>query len=507
MSFRSILYPGQPPPEAEAPPEGFADLNLDQVVDALAKPWREYRLKPLYWAPLRDPEAIRYRQEVMQDLEDPALRDPIRAFAEALAQVRRYLNMAARLDSPHHRRGWILEAALDYGAAVATLAQRLAETPPRARGLRNFAAYLRAYAQSPAFRDLVAEAQAVKEGLRAVRYTVLIQSGQFKVRLYQGEPEYALQVEEVFAKFKQGDASPPPLEVPERSAMSHIEAKILDFVAQLTPGPFAALEDFCARHADFIDAPLRAFEREIHFYLAYLDFIADLKAAGLPFTYPHVSTKAKEERVREAWDLALGHARRYTDAPIVPNDYTLTGAERILVVTGPNQGGKTTFARTFGQLHYLAALGLPVPAREAHLFLPDRIFTHFERREDIQNLRGKLEDDLVRIHAMLAQATPDSLFVLNEIFASTTAQDALFLSRRIMACLLDLDVLAVWVTFLDELSALSAKTVSMVAEVNPADPTRRTFKIRRRPADGLAYALSLAHKHGLTYDQLRERLP
>lgn len=68
------------------------------------------------------------------------------------------------------------------------------------------------------------------------------------------------------------------------------------------------------------------------------------------------------------------------------------------------------------------------------------------------------------------------------------------------------DAIGVCVTFIDALSTLGDKTVSMMSTVMPDDPARRTFEIIRKAADGLAYALSLAEKRGVTYARLRTRV-
>ena len=170
--------------------------------------------------------------------------------------------------------------------------------------------------------------------------------------------------------------------------MNHIEAKVLEFVARLYPDVFSALDDYCATNAGYLDETVAAFDREIQFYIAYLEYIAALKRSGLRFCYPSILDKGKEIYDYEGFDIALAHKLKAQNSPVVCNDFHLEGKERILVVSGPNQGGKTTFARAFGQLHYLASIGCPVPGGKAQLYLFDDLFTHFEREEKVENLRA-----------------------------------------------------------------------------------------------------------------------
>jgi len=487
-------------------PACFADLDLDQVIDAITASKRDYNLKPFFYVPVKDADTIKYRQEIARDLEDGALWQSIEAFALKIGTMRRYRASLEKLTFRYHREGWFLETVDTYCQAVSCLAEDLSRIDLESRGFLAFREYLTSYVASDGFQALLAETKALRDGLASVRYCVLIRGNRVRVRKYESEIDYSTDIEETFAKFQQGAVKDYRLNLPTGMGMNHVDAEILDLVARLYPDVFRALDAYCAKNVDYLDQTIDVFDREVQFYVSYLQFIAKLKQAGLAFCYPQVSSDSKQVYDYEGFDIALANKRVAENGIIVCNDFHLRDRERIIVVSGPNQGGKTTFARTFGQLHYLASLGCPVPGSRAQLFLFDNLFTHFEREENIRNLRGKLQDDLIRIHAILDQASPNSIIIMNEIFTSTTLRDAVFLTKEVIKKIVQLDALSVCVTFIDELASFSDQTVSMVSTVDSQNPALRTYKIVRRPADGLAYAMSIAEKYHLTYDSLKARI-
>jgi DNA mismatch repair protein MutS len=508
MNFHSILFaPGTKSVREEThAPDFFHDLNLDQIIAAITEGRDEYNLKPFFYDRLTDLQSIAYRLEVMGDLEDRQTFGKVKMFSESVRVTRHRLAEAGKRYFKYEKERWFLDAAEIYCAAILDLRRSFDENPPSASGLQSFYRYIVGYAESKAFKTLANDIKHLKDNLSSVRYCMVIKGGSITVRHYNSEVDFGAAIEEAFAKFQQGAAKDYRVNFPEISGMNHVEAAVIERVALLNPAVFDELEVFIAKYGSFLEAPIITFEREIQFYIAYLEYIEKFKRNGLCFCHPKMSASGKEVCSRGSFDLALAGKLNRDKRNVVCNDFALSGRERIFVVTGPNQGGKTTFARTFGQLHYLASLGCPVPGAEARLFLFDGLFTHFERGEDIKTLRGKLQDDLIRIHQILARATSNSIIVINEIFSSTSVADGAFLGKKILESLSELDLLCVCVTFLDELASSTIKTVSVVATVEPDDPTTRTFHIERCPANGLAYAEAIAQKYHVTYTSLRERL-
>ncbi len=508
VRFRSILFPHrgeEQQQKVKQPPEFFRDLNLDQVVSAITANWDEFDLAPFFYTPLKNRDNIVYRQEVMRDLENDKIMGAITEFTERMQVTLRYLNHSHELHYKQHREGWFLTSAQNYCDTIEHLAHDLNELPLASRGLKAFRSFLADYVRSTAFTKLAADTHAVTDELAAIRYVLVIRGNHITVRNYDGEEDYSVTLEAIFRKFRRGTVKDYRRTF-KGAGMNHVEAQVLERVALLNPDAFNRLEKFCGDYAEYTDPTVLQFYREIQFYVAYLSYIGELRRAGLSFCYPQVSDTSKEVSAHNAFDVALAYNLVKEQGQVVPNDFYMHDPERIFIVSGPNQGGKTTFARMFGQMHYLASLGCPVPGTEARLFLFDNIFTHFEREEDITNLRGKLEDDLVRVKRILDQATPHSIIIMNEIFASTTIKDALALSKKVLDQISQLDLLAVCVTFLDELSTLNEKTVSVVSTVDPNNPAVRTYRLVRQPANGLAYAIAIAEKHRVTYHQLKERI-
>lgn len=416
VTFHSILFErteGGTKKETIEAPDFFADLNLDQVIDAITAGREEYNLKPFFYISLKDTGAIQYRHEIMRDLENKILFEHIKSFAQKMRAMREHLAQADKLHYKYQKERWFLDAVEIYCEAVNCLANDLTLVNLKSRGFLAFREYITNYAESGGFKSFLAETKKLKAGLSAVKYCLLIKGNCIEVRKYESEVDYSADVEETFEKFKQGAVKDYTVKFSTWPGMNHVEAGVLDLVAQLYPGIFLNLDEFCAKNVNYLDETISVFDREIQFYVAYLEYVAIFKQAGLKFCYPEISDKCREVYDHEGFDLALAYKLINENSSVVCNDFYLKGKERIFVVSGPNQGGKTTFARAFGQLHYLAGIGCPVPGGEARLFLPDRIFTHFEKEENIKNLHGKLQDDLVRIYDILNRATSNSIIIIN----------------------------------------------------------------------------------------------
>jgi DNA mismatch repair protein MutS len=165
--------------------------------------------------------------------------------------------------------------------------------------------------------------------------------------------------------------------------------------------------------------------------LSELDALAALaeRACVLEWTRPQLS--------EEACLLIEGGrhpvVERFLSAPFVPNDLRLDAERRMLIITGPNMGGKSTYMRQAALIALLAHIGSYVPAERAVLGPLDRIFTRIGAADDLAGGRSTFMVEMTEAANILHNATPRSLILLDEIGRGTSTFDGLSLAWA-MAC-------------------------------------------------------------------------
>ncbi len=503
MEFKNILfYSSGNCEEIDRNNAIFDDFSLKNIFRGIIGNIKNDELESFLYRPLNNPEDILYRQEIFKDLEEPKIYKIITEFAMEASEV---LYNIARLKDLYdlEQQRQLLDSAYTYCNSIVNLQDNLGVSGVRSRGFTGFLGYLDSYIKSEKFKSLMAETGELEEELLSIRYLINIKGVKITVREDRDSDDYASEIQETFSRFLEDGETIKAYD--STHSFGHVEAAIVELVAKFHPDQFNKLKEFYNKRSNFMDDTISRFIHEIFFYINYLKYIRPMEESGLHFCIPDIKGNTGNMHCIEFFDLALADKLVGHKQIPVTNNININAGSSIVVVTGPNNGGKTTFARSFGQLHYLTLLGLPVPGKCASIFHVDKIFSHFERSENPEDNMGRLEEELERLHEILENATGDSLIVINELLSSTTLKDGIEIGKNIIERIRKKKVLCMYVTFIHELAELPG-VVSYVSQVDSNNPEKRTYKILPRRANGMAYAMALAKKYGLTYEFLKERI-
>lgn len=518
MGFTSILDKIESTGKNRPKTEYLQDLNLDMLIEQIRFQYAEDITSFYEYFP-ENAECEQYRREVYGDVKKESVREGLTEFADKMRERARALRNREEVEMDLQKAVWHLWEVYEYCSAFEGLYEKL-NGQTASEGFRSFVEYLGEYLADEKFiqmkrksRDLIAQLQ---------NFHLVIKLENDNLFIGQGE------LEETYGDFlKENFPVKGELMSPftADSSLSNLEKELLKQITKKNSVFFEEVSRFYRTCEQYADETLLRFKQEIGFYLAFYSFEEKMKSAGFAFAVPEVNPE-KEMQAVGLYDLALAYVNSKQEKKVVSNDLVYQEGERFFVVTGPNQGGKTTFARSLGQLVYFTKMGLDVPALSANVHYFSDILSHFSVEESIETGRGKLKEELVRLSPMMKASKENAFVIINELFTTAANYDACIMGKRVLEHFMEQKCRGVYVTHLKELSE-GEQIVSLRAEVEtvevPADETDaaagtlgkpvktkirniRKFRMIRSEADDWGYAGDLVDKYQLSYEQICERV-
>jgi DNA mismatch repair ATPase MutS len=233
-----------------------------------------------------------------------------------------------------------------------------------------------------------------------------------------------------------------------------------------------------AQSADHVVSFFTMLRVELAFYVGCLNLAGTLTARATPVCFPEpASPEEHRHSAAGLYDvcLALNLGRPATGNTLGADNKSL------VIITGANQGGKSTFLRSIGLAQLMMQCGLFVPADTFQASICGRILTHYKREEDVKMKSGKFDEELSRMSAIVDDIVPRSLVLLNESFAATNEREGSDIARQIVIALIEHDVRVFFVTHMYELAhcfEARDKPGLLLLRAERREDGARTFKIK-----------------------------
>jgi len=233
-----------------------------------------------------------------------------------------------------------------------------------------------------------------------------------------------------------------------------------------------------AQSADHIGNFFAALRRELAFYLGCLNIHEALLTRGLPVCVP--APRPAGSLVLDARGLYDACLPLHTTESILGNDVR-ADAKPLVILTGANQGGKSTFLRSIGLAHLMMDAGMPVAAEAFSAAIVDGVWTHFAREEDASMTTGKFDEELQRMSVVGHHIRRHHLLLCNESFSTTNEREASSIATDIIQAMTDAGIRVIFVTHLYQLSRYffthQASTTHFLRAERESDGTR-PFRLR-----------------------------
>ncbi len=296
---------------------------------------------------------------------------------------------------------------------------------------------------------------------------------------------------------------------------------------------FRELKDINAEYIAHIDTAIRAyykkstedvltFETQMSFYIGAKRIVEAVKARGLEMCRPkYLPMEERKMNAKGVFDLSF-YIQMVSADPmgslknkIILNDCRFDDDGRFFVLTGANNGGKTTYTRAIGIVQVFAQAGIFVPCSECEISPVDYIYTHFPKEEEVGLNTSRFTQECKQFKETIDTATRYSMLLLNESIQSTTPTECVYIATELTKIFRCVGVRGIYATHLLELARSlerlnrevegDTKLVSLITTVDTTDDNRRLYRIERAEPQEFGYARTIYEKFGVSFEEVRKR--